>query len=224
MSLLALAAADLGYNGRPVLRGVDLAVERGDYVAVLGANGSGKSTLLRTLIGVLPPLSGSRRPAAGLRLGYVPQQLDLDPSFPASAADVVAMGLYRDLGALRRVPGSRVQEALAAVDLADAACRPFGSLSGGQRQRVLLARALAGRPDLLLLDEPTAGVDARASALILDHLDALHAGGLALVLVTHHPLSLRGRCNRAWVVAGGGVREAAPEHALSPEGLAEVFG
>ncbi len=224
MNLLALRRAALGYAGRPVLQDVDLEVAPGDYVAVLGANGSGKSTLLRTLIGVLPLLAGRLERAPELRLGCVPQQLGLDPSFPASATDVVAMGLYRDLGFLRRIPGARVRESLAAVDLLGEAEQPFGSLSGGQRQRVLLARALAGGPTLLLLDEPTAGVDARASARILEHLDVLHARGLSLVLVTHHPLALRGRCNRAWVLAGGRVREEVPERALSPEGLAEVFG
>src|SRR5262249_15150402 len=159
-ALLSLAGADFGYAGRAVVRGATLAVRPNEFVVLLGSNGSGKTTLLRGLLGFLPPLAGSVRARAGLRIGYVPQRETLDALYPLSAFDVARLGAWRDL-AFWRVGGARERDlarrALEACRADGFAGRRYAELSGGQRQRVLLARALASEPELLLLDQPTAG-------------------------------------------------------------------
>jgi ABC-type Mn2+/Zn2+ transport system ATPase subunit len=208
--LLTLERADFGYEGRPVVRGASLAVRAGEFVVLLGSNGSGKTTLLRGLLGFLPPLAGrvSRRP--GLRIGYVPQRETLDPLYPLSAFDVARLGSWRDLPFWR--PGgarerARAREALEACRAGELARVRYAALSGGQRQRVLLARALASEPELLLLDEPTAGVDPAAEQEILDLLRELRQRrGLSVWMVTHHVHAIRGRADRSVVLSNGRVR------------------
>ena len=206
---IAIESADLGYAGRPVLRGVSLAIRPGEFVAVLGANGSGKTTLLRSLLGFLPPLAGRVERAPGLRIGYVPQRETLDARYPLSGADVALLGTYGDLPFWRGVPASareRTRAALAACGAQDFARRRYAELSGGQRQRILIARALATDPSVLLLDEPTAGVDQLSEVAILDALAGLRRDfSLAVWLVTHHEEALRGRVDRVARVADGAV-------------------
>ena len=208
--MLTVESADFGYAGRPVVRGASLVVRPEEFVVLLGSNGSGKTTLLRGLLGFLPPLAGrvSRRP--GLRIGYVPQRETLDPLYPLSAFDVARLGAWRDLpfwrlgGARER---ARTREALRACRAADLAPKRYAALSGGQRQRVLLARALASDPELLLLDEPTAGIDPEAEQGILDLLRELRdTRGLSVWMVTHHVHSLAGRADRTAVVSDGRVQ------------------
>jgi len=206
---LAIEGADLGYAGRSVLRHVSLSVRPGEFVAVLGANGSGKTTLLRSLLGFLPPLSGRIERAPGLRIGYVPQRETLDDRYPLSGADVALFGTYGDLSCWRRT-GVRAREraraALASCGALEFANRRYAELSGGQRQRILIARALATSPSVLLLDEPTAGVDQASEAAIFDALAELRRDrALAVWLVTHHEEALRGRVDRIARVADGAV-------------------
>jgi ABC-type Mn2+/Zn2+ transport system ATPase subunit len=207
---VTLEAADFGYEQRPVVRGASLVVRPDEFVALLGSNGSGKTTLLRGLLGFLPPLSGRvvRRPR--LRIGYVPQRETLDPLYPLSAYQVARTGSWRDLpfwrlsGARER---SRTREALAACQAADFASQRYSALSGGQRQRVLLARALATDPELLLLDEPTAGIDPEAERGILDLLRNLRESRrLSIWMVTHHVHAIAGRADRTLTVSEGRVR------------------
>lgn len=215
-ALLALEDADLGFPGARVLRGVELRVAPGSFTAVVGDNGSGKSTLLRTLVGVLPPRRGRLRRRPGLRIGYVPQQARLDPLFPLTAAEVVGQGLDRGPGRPRRhgrAEAEQVAAALARVGLADAGPRLFARLSGGQKQRALLARALVLPVDLLLLDEPTAGVDRRAAADIHGLLRARVGSETAVVLVTHHPEALDETACDWWTTADGTVRPGRPGEA-----------
>jgi len=162
-----LRGVSVALRGSPVLEDVDLRVEAGDYLAILGPNGGGKTTLLKVLLGLLRPDRGSVRVlgvspkrAAG-RVGYVPQSRFFDPEFPIRVVDVVRMGLLRrgSFGWLGASERARADEALDRVEMRDLSERPIGALSGGQIQRVLLARALAGRPELLLLDEPTSSLD-----------------------------------------------------------------
>lgn len=221
--LIGLRAAELGYPGAPVLHRVELAVHSGDFLAVVGDNGSGKTTLLRTLLGVLPVLSGSREALPGLRCSYVPQQLALDPLFPLSVLDVLRMGLWRGRRVLHGETAEERAFALSCLErvgMPDHRHHGFGQLSGGQKQRVLVARALAGRPELMLLDEPTSGVDAQASGAIHELLEELHQEGVAIVIVTHHPLALAGRADHAVLVEGGRVCARAVEDLLSTEGVA----
>jgi ABC-type Mn2+/Zn2+ transport system ATPase subunit len=192
------------------VRGANLAIRPKEIVMLVGSNGSGKTTLVRGLLGFLPPLSGSvwRRP--GLRIGYVPQRETLDPLYPLSAFQVALQGTWRDL-AFWRLSGARerkrAREALAACRASEFASQRFSDLSGGQRQRVLLARAIATDPDLLLLDEPTAGVDPEAERAILDLLAELREErGLSIWMVTHHVQAVQGRADRTARISGGDVR------------------
>jgi zinc transport system ATP-binding protein len=181
------------FDGHPVLRDIDLTIAEGDFATVVGPNGGGKTTLLRIILGLLAPTSGTVRvfglpPAeARPRIGYLPQHSFADPSFPARVLDVVMTG--RLSGRVR--PAGASAEDLAAADevlgevaLEDDALRPFSALSGGQRQRALIARALVTRPDLLLLDEPTASLDAVMEDELHDLLGRLRER-LTIVLVTH---------------------------------------
>jgi ABC-type Mn2+/Zn2+ transport system ATPase subunit len=176
-----------------VLHGVDLAIHPGEIVAIVGPNGGGKSTLLRSLLGSLPLQSGMRRAAPGLRLGYVPQELQVDRDQPLAVHDVVAMGGWGRAGA-----ALSVAEALDRVGLLALAAARFGALSSGQRQRVLLARALVCDPQLLLLDEPVSGVDSAAQATIYRTLSGHARASGAIVIVTHQPDALAAWTTR-WV-------------------------
>jgi zinc transport system ATP-binding protein len=181
------------YDARPVLDNVSMRVASGTFACVVGPNGGGKSTLLRLLLGLLRPDTGRVEVLGGApgrtrtRIGYVPQDFTYDRQFPIRVADVVGMGrLGRKPFCLKR---SRADEdavlaALDRVDMADASNQWFSRLSGGQRQRVLIARALATEPDMLLLDEPTANVDANAEEKIISVLERLR-GDLTVLLVTH---------------------------------------
>ena len=203
--LLRLGAANLGYRRRhPVLAGVELELRAGEFVGLEGPNGSGKSTLLRTLLGLLPPLTGELE-RAPVRIGYVPQRERLDILFPLSVREVV------ELGARRRPGPERVLAALEAVGLGAEARAPFSRLSGGQRQRVLLARALVSEPELLALDEPTVGVDEESLERIESVLATQHAAGTTLVLVSHDAALLRRSAHSFWHVCAGQVRSEA-EH------------
>jgi len=184
---------------RPALDGVDLAVPRGALYAVIGPNGSGKSTLLRLLLGVLRPDAGGvgydGRPVAdwprrelARHVGVVPQVEEL--AFPLSVRELVAMGRYPHLGPWRsagHADREAVDEAMARCNVLDMADRPVDSLSGGERQRARLARALAQRPDTLVLDEPSAALDIRHEMEIFERLRRLaDDDGVTVLLVTHH--------------------------------------
>ncbi|WP_433126444.1 metal ABC transporter ATP-binding protein [Micromonospora sp. CA-240977] len=204
----------VGYDGRPVLRDISLTVTAGEVVAVLGANGSGKSTLIRAVLGLVPLSAGSvtlfdrplRRFRQWARIGYVPQRLGAGGGVPATVREVVASGRLARRGVLRppgRADRAAVDAALLAVGLADRAGDPVSTLSGGQQQRTLIARALAGQPELLVLDEPTAGVDAASQEAFADALRDFVAGGGTVLLVAHELGPLRPVISRAIVVHEG---------------------
>jgi ABC-type Mn2+/Zn2+ transport system ATPase subunit len=186
--LLRLDGVTCGYGGEPVLEDVDLTITAGEFTGVVGPSGSGKTTLLRVLLGSVRPGRGAVERAAGLRVGYVPQVETVDWSFPITVAECVLMART---SSGRRLPWRSRQEAAAVDDvldrlgLAGLGHRHIRDLSGGQQQRVFVARALLGEPDLLLMDEPTSGVDVRTRHEILHLLGELHVGGLSLVLTTH---------------------------------------
>ena len=224
--LVELHAASFGWGGRAVVGPVDVAVQRGDYLAVLGPNGSGKSTLARGLLGLLPPLSG-RCTRWTERLGFVPQREALDPVWPITVEEVVRTGGAGRLHGLRsfsRTEREAARARMAEVGVYELRKRPFHALSGGQRQRAMIARALVSEPELLVLDEPVSGVDREATAAIRELLRALVTEcGLTLVVVTHQTELVRGAATRAVWVDGGKVREF-DAHMLSElRGLDELW-
>lgn len=225
MTLLAVHDAAFGYGREPVLEHVELEVRAGDFLGIAGANGSGKTTLLRGLLGLLEPMNGSieRHTRA---LGYVPQRETLDPIYPLCVQEVVDMGAYGRLRGLRRPSAAdrrRAAEALERVGLHDRRRARFASLSGGQRQRVLIARALVMGPEILLLDEPTSGVDAQAEETILVLLRELVRDGVAVLLVSHHLATLREEVSELLWIEAGRVERCDPRARLAPERLHQLF-
>lgn len=215
-TLVRLSRGDVAIDGRPILRGVDLAVRAGEFVALMGANGSGKSTLVRTLVGLRHLTAGELSlygtPLARFRdwhrIGYVPQRTSAVSGVPASVREVVASGRLTHRRLFHRLsPADRVaiDDALDVVGLADRADDGISHLSGGQQQRALIARALAGEPDLFLLDEPTAGVDLPNQVVLADTLAQLKDRGATIILVAHELGPLAPLVDRAVVMRDGRV-------------------
>ncbi|HET6625963.1 MAG TPA: ABC transporter ATP-binding protein [Nocardioidaceae bacterium] len=215
-------------GGRPVLRGVDLAVRHGEVVAVLGANGSGKSTLVRTMMGLVPTVRGQvslfgtplERFHDWRRIGFVPQRATAAGGVPASVREVVGSGRLsrrKILRPMRSADRTAVDDAIAAVGLADKAKDGVSTLSGGQQQRVLIARALAGQPDLLVLDEPTAGVDVESQQAFADALRGLVDRGATIVLVAHELGPMAPLIGRSVVMRDGRVAYDGPPIAEAAE-------
>jgi manganese/iron transport system ATP-binding protein len=230
---LRLAGVSVGYQGRPVVTGVDLELGAGQRLALVGPNGAGKSTLIKSVLGLAEILSGSAtvldRPPARARAhtGYVPQTGNLDPDFPVSVRQVVMMGRYQQLGwwrPTRAADRHAVTEALDRVGLADRARHRFGLLSGGQRQRVLLARAIVAQPRLLLLDEPFNGVDAVSQDAILRVLRDLSTTGTALVISTHDLALARDLADLVCLVNGRQWAVGTPGETLTAGPLRQTYG
>ncbi|MEW1953002.1 metal ABC transporter ATP-binding protein [Terrabacter sp. NPDC080008] len=212
--VIELDHAAFGYGERAVLRDASLTVHRGEIVAVVGPNGSGKSTLMKGILGLNEQVSGSVRlfGVAGedlherARLGYVPQRHTLSASVRATAEEIVSTGRLPRigwLGRLRATDRQLVARSLDVVGLADRAATEVSTLSGGQQRRVLIARALAGQPDVLIMDEPTAGVDAANQHVLADVLDRLVQRGVTMLIVTHELGALERLLTRIVVVDTG---------------------
>jgi ABC-type Mn2+/Zn2+ transport system ATPase subunit len=225
--LVTLEGVTVGYRGAPVLRDVSLSIARGECVALLGPNGSGKTTLFKTILGILAPLAGTvRRAGPDLRLGYVPQRETLDSSFPVTVAEVVRMGGYRRLRPFLPLPDASrevVAAALARVGAAGWEKRLFGQLSGGERQRVLIARALVSRPALLLLDEPTTGVDLATEVAIVGLVRELVAAGLAIVTVSHNLSTVEQVASRVVWVRSGALVSGSPSEMLTTDSVRRML-
>lgn len=228
--VIALRGVTAELGSRPVLRGIDLTVHHGEVVALLGANGSGKSTAVRTVIGQVPVTRGEielfgtprRRFGDWARVGYVPQRTTAAGGVPATVTEVVSSGrLSRArFGILRKADRETVHQALELVGMADHAKHSVNALSGGQHQRVLIARALAAQPDLLIMDEPMAGVDLASQEVLAETLRDQVSQGASVLLVLHELGPLEPLINRAVVLRDGCVAHDGPpppavgQHAL----------
>ncbi|MEV1077532.1 metal ABC transporter ATP-binding protein [Streptomyces sp. NPDC050211] len=225
---LRSVTAELG--SRPVLRGIDLTVGHGEVVALLGANGSGKSTAVRTIIGQVPVSGGEieifgtprRRFRDWARVGYVPQRTTAAGGVPATVTEVVSSGrLSRTrFGVLRKADRDAIGHALELVGMADRAKDSVNALSGGQHQRVLIARALASDPELLIMDEPMAGVDLASQEVLAQTLREQVSQGTTILVVMHELGPLEPLIERAVVLRDGCVLHDGPppkavgQHAL----------
>ncbi|PBC63887.1 ABC transporter [Streptomyces sp. Tue6028] len=228
--VISLRGVTARLGSRPVLRGIDLAVHRGEVVALLGANGSGKSTAVRSIIGQVGVSGGDieifgtprNRFRDWKRVGYVPQRTTAAGGVPATVAEIVASGrLSRArFGVLRKADHAAVRRALELVGMADRAKDPVDALSGGQHQRVLIARALASEPELLIMDEPMAGVDLASQEVLAATLREQVAQGVSVLLVLHELGPLEPLIDRAVVLRDGCVLHDGPppravgQHAL----------
>jgi zinc transport system ATP-binding protein len=228
--VVSLRQATASLGSRPVLRGIDLTVRRGEVVALLGANGSGKSTAVRAVVGQVPLSGGSlelfgvdrRRFRDWARIGYVPQRTTAASGVPATVREVVSAGrLARTkLGLPRKSDRAAVDRALELVGLAGRARDSVNALSGGQHQRVLIARALAAEPELLIMDEPMAGVDLASQGVLAGTLREQVAAGTTVLLVLHELGPLEPLIDRAVVLRDGCVVHDGPppkavgQHAL----------
>ena len=199
MSADAISVTELmvDYDGTTAIQAVDFNACAQKLTAIVGPNGAGKSTLIKALLGLIPIRTGTiscfgASPKQYRKnISYVPQRAQIDWEFPANVFDVVAMGLYGELGLLRRFSSAhkdRVHSALTDVDMADFATRQISQLSGGQQQRVFLARSIVQDAELILLDEPFGGIDAKSEAVIVDILRSQKQNGKSIVAV-HHDLS-----------------------------------
>jgi ABC-type Mn2+/Zn2+ transport system ATPase subunit len=225
---IALNDIDVGYRSRPIFTGLNLEIAKGSFHALLGSNGAGKTTLLKTIAGILPPLRGRVAYAAGSQtIGYVPQKETLDALYLFSAHDVALMGACRECGPGRR-PGrearARASRMLELTGASEFAQRLFSQLSGGQKQRTLIARALMTEPQVLILDEPTAGVDPAASQSILQLLLKLQAErNMTVMLVTHDLALVRRHVRDSIWVHEGRIEQGATAELLAPKHIAEML-
>lgn len=224
--LAALDGVTCRYGGAPVLDGVALSLWPGQFTGVVGPSGSGKTTLLRTLMGTVRPVAGEVRRRAGLRVAYVPQVETASWTFPVTVAECVVMSRTR--GRLWPWPSAaekaEVSATLHRLGIGDLADRHIRALSGGQQQRMFLARALVGRPDLLLLDEPTSGVDVKTRHEILHLLDDLNADGLSILLTTHDLNGIAAHLPHLVCLNRSVIGEGAPRDVLTAEVLERTYG
>ena len=209
--LVEATNASFGYRGRAVVRADELRLEAGRCLGVYGPNGSGKTTLVRGLAGLIAPLSGTVASTPGLRVGYVAQHRAGESHWPMTALDAAALATSagRRFGWVGRHGRTAIAAQLESLGVAGLARRPFAQLSGGQQQRVLLAGAMAADPQVLILDEPTEGLDASSRDALLGRLREAMSAGLCAVLVSHDVRDLLALADAVAVVEPAG-SDAAP--------------
>jgi ABC-type Mn2+/Zn2+ transport system ATPase subunit len=220
--------ATLGYGRRVVLSDLTFQIPDGDFLGLVGPNGAGKTTILRAILGTLEPTAGTVSRQPQLRFGYVPQRDQVDYSFPLRVLDVVLMGRYDRVGIGRRPRREDHDRALAALDavgIRELAGDPLARLSGGQKQRTLIARALVGEPNLLVLDEPTTGMDLVSTTQILGLVRELHErSGLTVLMVSHALNEIANYVTRIALVQEGSFRIGPVEEILTERTLSELYG
>jgi ABC-type Mn2+/Zn2+ transport system ATPase subunit len=226
ISLIRLERITCSYGGEPVLVNVDLDITGDQFTGVVGPSGSGKTTLLRVLLGSNRPIAGSVHRSRGVRVGYVPQVETVNWSFPVTVGECVRMANTRG----RRLPWANrnelreAEQVLDRLGIAELAGRHIRDLSGGQQQRMFIARALLGRPQLLLMDEPTSGVDVHTRHEILHLLADLHDDGLAVILTTHDLNGIASHLPHLVCLNTEVIGHGPPAAVLTPPILERTFG
>lgn len=191
MALIALEKAQISYEGVTAVRDASFAVEKGDYLVIIGENGSGKSSVMKAMLGLVKLRSGMVRYGDGLRknqIGYLPQQTQVQRDFPASVEEVVFSGLVSRAGGhvfLSKALKERALANMEMIGILPLRKKPYRALSGGQQQRALLARAMCATDSLLLLDEPVTGLDPQATEEMYDIIRTLNGRGVAIATVSH---------------------------------------
>lgn len=226
--LVTFDRATLGYGVRAVLSNISFTIPAGDFLGLVGPNGAGKTTILRAILGSLKPLGGTVSVQPGLRFGYVPQRDSVSYDFPLSVREVVLMGRYDRIGLGRRPTAADQDLALKALEhvgIAELANRPLADLSGGQKQRTLIARALVGEPDILVLDEPTNGMDLVSTTQILGLVRELHERDRITVLMVSHALNeVANYVHRIALVLEGSFRIGTVGEIMSEQTLSAMYG
>ncbi len=232
-SPLAVSGLTVSYGEKPVLFSIEFATPPGAMMAIVGPNGAGKSTLIKALLGIVSKVSGEvsvfGQPYEQTRhrIAYVPQRASVDWDFPATALDVVLMGLYREIGLLRlagRKHKARALDCLERVGMASFAARQIGQLSGGQQQRIFLARALAQDADLTIMDEPFAGVDAATERTIVAVLKDLNKAGKTIICVHHDLGTVAEYFDHVVLINVRKIADGPVEAVFTPENLQATYG
>lgn len=226
-SVITMQDCNLAYGYKTVVTGLNGNVEAGEALALIGPNGSGKTTFLQAIIGTVRVSSGSLKLPEHVSIGYVPQQVDVDLTFPITARQVVAMGLSRQTGlwgCLNKQQKTAVEDALRHVGLLHRALVRFGDLSGGQRQRILLARAIVAKPTLILLDEPFNGLDEPNRRELLHIMENAKKEGIAFVVSTHDLVIAESICEKALLLAGKQVAFGLLRDVLTASNIALAYG
>ncbi len=230
--------ATFSYANKIALTDITFEVAEGEFVGVIGPNGSGKTTLLKSILGLVPPISGElhvfdcaceeMRCRHRAKIGYLPQKGLVDSHYPITAGEVALMGRYGAIGLFRspsKADKAIVLESLVAVGMETLSDFPFGALSGGQQQRVLIARALSQRPKILLLDEPTTGIDTPAQHQLIELICHLHKQyGLTILFVTHDINMISPVADSLMLLKGQLFGKGVPTSLLTKEILSEVYG
>jgi ABC-type Mn2+/Zn2+ transport system ATPase subunit len=226
VTLIGVRDVTFGYGGAPVLREVSYDVEPGEFTGIVGPSGSGKTSLLRVLLGTVTPQHGTVTRAPGLAVSYVPQLETVNWNFPVTVAECVLMSR----ASRRLMPWATAQEkadvasVLERLGISDLGARHIRELSGGQQQRMFIARALVRRPALLLMDEPTSGVDVATRHEVLHLLDDLNRDGLAIVLTTHDLNGMAAHLPNLVALHQRVIAAGSPAEVIVPDVLEQTFG
>lgn len=236
MNAVEIKGLQYRIGNKEILRDIDLSLEEGRFLGIVGPNGGGKTTLLKIILGILKPSSGTVRIKGGSPLeaikrglfGYLPQSLKIDLNFPARAIDIVITGLYGKIGYMKfpsKEDRQKAMEALRTMGMEDLAFEIFGNLSAGQQQRVLAARALVGNPEILVLDEPSTGIDVVGQEDFYHLLKGLQKRlKLTIIMVSHDIGALTGYVDEVACLNRTLHYHGSPVHALSEEVLSRLYG